>query len=840
MKIPHRFLNKTLAAIFGLVALSVINNHAADPSPEDGTGQRWSPSLNDKPMAAKPSFWMVRDGQPAATIILGKDALESNREAAALLQESIEKISGAKLPIKEDSDSVSGPKILIGDSPALRALNLDVPRGFTTDLKEEGYLIKQIGDVLVLAGNDHRPAPAYEGSKFAVIEILQRLGVRWFFPGEFGEVVPHSREVSLPLLDELVRPSFPVRGFWWGAARALRKDKTLTKHMDQWQTRNRFLPYGSVLPSAGDGSIMRAFEDWETREVDGEKVRVNKTFEQHPEYFALNADGTRNPDYLNLTEPEVLEVITRYVDTYFVKNPEALAFPLAPPDGAPTSEDPASRALNKNFLQKDPSDPKIQDISGSFYWFMNELAKRVEKSHPGKFVTTTAYSGRIRPPEGIEFCDNVTVHTALLAHSRHHRYDGKTWQTKERVQLYKRWNRLLDKVVERPYYPVFQFNCQIPQLMYRAEVFNIRLIQELGMRGKEWEGRTSFFSEGVNNYIRGQMLWNTETDADALLQDYYTRFYGPAGSTVQKFDEALETALTESMVDHHEEERIHEIFPHDFVVELTDKVGNVEGLVAESDPEFKSHVGFFRKMVDHFRAYSDMRQAESELDFALAAQKAQEMIDIETAVHAVEPTMIDSHLEAADTKPVYGELGANASAHGKLKQYLAKQKLLDGTEGVLVAALPETWKFKKDPRNSGVYFEWHSEDIESSWQDIKTTSSWEIQGNQDEEAQGYDGFAWYRTSFEVPEKFSGKKMILFIGGMNNQAWIWVNGALAAAVPYHEYWARWKYHAEVDISKFVRPGTQNEIAIRIWNDQNAGGIFRRSFIYSPVSPKEKKP
>src|SRR5690606_30756007 len=134
------------------------------------------------------------------------------------------------------------------------------------------------------------PAPAYKGSLFAVVEVLQRLGCRWYFPGAFGEVYPTSADVSLPHLDERVKPSLAVRGFWYGVAREWRKDEALQRQMRRWQTLNRYLPYGEVLPSAGDGSIMQPFREWVYQEVDGERVRVNRVFQEHPEYFALNKD----------------------------------------------------------------------------------------------------------------------------------------------------------------------------------------------------------------------------------------------------------------------------------------------------------------------------------------------------------------------------------------------------------------------------------------------------------------------------------------------------------------------------------------------------------------------
>ena len=56
--------------------------------------------------------------------------------------------------------------------------------------------------------------------------------------------------------------------------------------------------------------------------------------------------------------------------------------------------------------------------------------------------------------------------------------------------------------------------------------------------------------------------------------------------------------------------------------------------------------------------------------------------------------------------------------------------------------------------------------------------------------------------------------------------------MVAEVPYHEYWQRWAYHDEVDLTGHVVPGEENTLAIRVFDEQNFGGIFRRCFIYSP--------
>lgn len=800
------------------------------------------------PAAESAMFWLVKDGKPAATIVIAADALKSNRYAAAELQLYVRKISGAELPIVDDSKQVAGPKVVVGRCKLFDAKALGVPDGFTRELTEEGFAIKTTGEMLILAGNDSGPkrgenakdpfsfGNTYKGSLFAVYALLERLGCRWYYPGEFGEIVPKRKEVFVPQLDLVEKPSFAVRGFWYGVPGPKRKNPQLRKDMEQWILRNRYLPYSSVLASAHDGSIMRPFKKPRYVTKDGKKERVT-LFDEQPELFAMKKDGTRHKGYLCLSNPEVLRIATEYALEHFRKRPDAMCFGYAPPDGAPTCECRDCYRRNFDLMQKSPANPNIQDISDGFYWFLNELAKAVEKEFPGKWITTTAYSGRTRPPEGTTLNDNISLHTAFLAHSRHHRYDFPSWQTRHRLKYYERWGKLSRYVVERPYYPCMQFHCNVPLPLYRANAFNIRTISKFGFAGSEWEGRCSFMVDGLNIHVRAKMLWDAKTDIDALLAEHYVKFYGQAAKPVQQFFEAVEEMLTQAPLDHHEEERIPDIYPHEAVVRVTDAVGDIEKLVAEADPATQQRVRFARLIADHFRAYSEMRHAESQMDFKLAAQKAREMIAQEQEIDGINPTLLDGYGATFDGRALYGELGANASPHGKLKQYLAKLARIDGTKGELVAALPIEWKFRTDPHNEGMVFQWHlPEHSKGDWRNMKTTQCWEMQGLQDEQCHGYNGLAWYSTTFRVPKKFKGKPVTLFIGGLNNHGWVWVNGKLAGTQPYHEYWNRWRYHQELDVTPYVRYGAENHLAIRVRNDQNFGGIFRRCFLYSP-SPGE---
>jgi len=81
------------------------------------------------------------------------------------------------------------------------------------------HLIKLPGDIglpepntttgklepLALWGFDER------GSYNAVCGWLQQLGVRWYLPGELGEVLPALKTIPLPKVDKIERPDFAMR-----------------------------------------------------------------------------------------------------------------------------------------------------------------------------------------------------------------------------------------------------------------------------------------------------------------------------------------------------------------------------------------------------------------------------------------------------------------------------------------------------------------------------------------------------------------------------------------------------------------------------------------------------
>lgn len=127
-----------------------------------------------------PDLVLVKEGAPRAKVVLSKHADEKVKSAAADLCDIIERMSGARLPLVDDSAPVEGPRILVGESRETHCPgDRDAPRisGKRTGDPPAGRRLPR------LLGNDDG---VFTGTQFAVTMLLERLGCGWFAPTSFG------------------------------------------------------------------------------------------------------------------------------------------------------------------------------------------------------------------------------------------------------------------------------------------------------------------------------------------------------------------------------------------------------------------------------------------------------------------------------------------------------------------------------------------------------------------------------------------------------------------------------------------------------------------------------
>ena len=133
--------------------------------------------------------------------------------------------------------------------------------------------------------------------------------------------------------------------------------------------------------------------------------------------------------------------------------------------------------------------------------------------------------------------------------------------------------------------------------------------------------------------------------------------------------------------------------------------------------------------------------------------------------------------------------------------------------------LPTTgWKFKTDPQGTGHERNFFAVDFDDAEWKILKVGNWESQG-----FPGYDGFAWYRIEFDAPAKVDCNAVELKFGGVDEEAWVWLNGVY---VGQHAVGTSgWDKPFALDVTDELRWGKRNVLVVRVYDARQAGGIWK---------------
>jgi len=162
--------------------------------------------------------------------------------------------------------------------------------------------------------------------------------------------------------------------------------------------------------------------------------------------------------------------------------------------------------------------------------------------------------------------------------------------------------------------------------------------------------------------------------------------------------------------------------------------------------------------------------------------------------------------------------------------------------------LPSGNDFIKDPQkrhirpagNPGSNFQFVKSNFDdSSWEKVNLPHDWAIKGpfltGRKAKVGGgmgrlpSNGVAWYRKKLDIPASDAGKSIFLDVDGAMSYAMVWLNGSLIGGWPYG--YNSWR----LDLTPYVVPGGDNQLAIRLDNPNNSsrwypgGGIYRNVWI-----------
>ncbi len=531
--------------------------------------------------------FISEDGQSRAEIVISERPLRMTKLAAEELRTYIEKISGARLPIATSSSGNVPVQIYVGKSAHTDRLKV-----FGDDLKHGGFRMVSGENWLVLLGHDSDFEPmelharrvadrarireAFDvrtgatwldsvgpymdrshhaetgwwkgderGSLNAVYEFLRSLGVRWYMPGELGEVVPKAGTVKLPQVNKVVRPDFGLRHH------DLNRFDLVSREDILWHFRLGLNHGADFYGYGGRHGINMVIGRDETKQA-------------HPEYYAL-WDGKRQTDYGKYGAPclsaeGLFEENVRFVRAVFDIYDEP-AVDVSVTDNLGKS---GTRCECEACQAQYTLDRPFGGISDYVWSYVNRVAQEVYKTHPDKKILSYAYQNHLLPPEKIDkLSPNLVVGIAAVwRHKRHHpelnppakRDLDKircAWQEKVTSGQMFVWDYYLSSQVHRGGL------ANVPVYFPHAISEDLRAVKAVpAMQGEfievtrcdpklplpegatPWGTRGSLYAPGFNHlnlYVTARLYWDVDQDVDAMLEEYYDLFYGPARSEMRAF-----------------------------------------------------------------------------------------------------------------------------------------------------------------------------------------------------------------------------------------------------------------------------------------------------------------
>lgn len=773
---------------------------------------------------------LVDQGKTKTIVVCSAAQKTAERQAADDLAKYIKLMTGADVARASTEAEVADalamdkdhPLIIVG-AAALKAdpdlqKSLDKAAKKSPTLRADAIVLKRQGNRVYAAGNHD------EAHYYAVADLLTRWGCRWYLPGEFGECIPEVSTLKVGRLDYAYGSPFEVRGFWisWNGEQEGRKEFSLRNMMNDVQVSGGHAlgQYTADLAPAGKTMWNIPIADDATAEHVANHPGVQKQFAQGEDFTLGMEDGLYQSD--SKRDAELQAGLT---DKYFL-----------------------SSTLTDNFMV-----------------FYNNVAQRLMAKYPDSksHIGFLAYSNITIPPQReIIAAKPLVASLAPIDIDPNHGMDDTRFPS---VQEYKamvyRWSEVMQgRVFIYDYDQGMLVWRDLPNPSIGAVAQNMRHYRDAGILGVNTESRLAIATTFLNLYVRGQTMWNPDVGVDALLADFYPRFYGPAAEPMSRYWGRLFKAWDDTIVTEHEFFVIPAIYTPELVEalrkDLTEAEKAMEAAAGKASgvrdwKKFQERMKFTRLSFNLIDQYTGMwNAAATEGDYKKAVALGEKAAATRLELGAMNTTFTTRIIP---TMPVpEDKAGGPAWMLGEIEQYRKLAEFTDGTKGKLIARLPVEWAYRRDPHDTGVpsgfaytptdltYWKEHGKELTgyarkdyptTQWEMIRTDLYPQAQGILHPDGQSFTGNHWYKTTINLDANQTQGKLHVRFPGIFNSSWLYVNGYLVSYRPQGGMWWMNDYGFEwdADVSGKLKPG-ENTITVRCLNPHHFGGMYRRPFVY----------
>ena len=497
---------------------------------------------------------LVKDGKPAASIVLAEKPTRAAQFAAFELQYHLQLLTGAKLEILRGKLPASGAKIFVGES------------SFTKGLKPfefQEYQVSVKGDSVILAGCDE---PDYGivkynsvftfpdfwkkiATTYAVYDFLELIGIRWYLPTELGIAFVPTKNLKVADMMRRRKPTMEMRNMFVLPIPANLCADTIStpESKPALNTRDNRLWYYRRRHGGNEVIINHSMYTF-----------YNRYLKTKPDWFAKGY-GKALPAQLCYTHPEVIRQVSQDARDYFDGKLKAATQVLSNVPATYKSDVfPVFPMDNRSFCKcpnciKDTAKHGVQRGKGQFsndysseylFKFVNEIAKELRKTHPDKLIGAGAYAGFAFPPKNFRLEDNIMLMMCL--HTRLVFNEGICKNNEEMLNAWATEYPNMKKYV-------WMYWC-FPTLEGRQQQFRIfpgffaekvgpifRQYRKAGITGMFYEpsytawSQQSVLFDQVESAINWSLAWDESRDEKVLFDEFFELYYGPAAKPMKEW-----------------------------------------------------------------------------------------------------------------------------------------------------------------------------------------------------------------------------------------------------------------------------------------------------------------
>lgn len=729
---------------------------------------------------------IVENGVAKAAIHVSASVLSETNADEQKLHDTVrdmagilERMTGAKVPVVAGAPTPNAAAlpILIGDLATARF----GPPKTTSAFKQAWRRVVTPTGVGFIGESS-------EAVTYAVYDLFDQLGCRWYMPSELGEILSAVKTLRLLESDVSETPRLIGRDIWYADEVFKRRNRLGGLSVASVHGLEHYL-------TGSDAAPLKEHPEW-NGEVGG-KREINGAI------CWGNSEAAKAIADIIIADREKTGVKTHT---------------LTPRDAITFCECAKCKALDTGDWDDNFNTISISD---RFVHFINPIAEIVTKRYPDELLGTCAYEQYTRPPLREKLHPNIVMKIAPILFCRAHSFLSTQCSSRQSLKyVVEGWGKATDKLTFRDYgYNLAEVSAPFPLISKWSDELPFLYSHNMAI----WHPETMPTFEGtLPGFVIGiRLAWHADLKPPEILDEFYTRFYGPAAGPMREYWQTCDDAWTKVP------EHAGCGFGHSrrFTPEVLGAARKAmdKAIAAAGTDTEKKRVGIASESLKAFELFMKIRRDLNEGRLAQLAQNNQTWLaNWQALIKEYEPQCAFSFF--------------NARYFNRLFRLTSDDACRIATSGVVISKPLREWQLAVDGERMGEKLGWQNPDFDDSgWK--KTDScvdTWAALGIWNKTGLP----VWYRSKVKVPAVLGGKKVFLWIGATDGSVQVFVNGR---HFPYVNdngeslpEFAGYAQPASFEVTQAIHLDSENTLAIigtrTGLNELGTGGLLGPAFLY----------